>query len=158
MEWRGTHALSLTYKLHNLKNKKKRKTVMLFLHQMKMFLPLIIKAHYCIDIVTRRLFSTYKSVLVLPRYCCIAIVVTCTGFFIYIYIFAPLHLCLTNLKGLPLSCSVSNRLKTQGINSYRFLFQSVQFFSCQRKERKTPGDPLQNTTQWSGLLAAAQPI
>lgn len=62
MEWRGTHALSLTLQLAQFQN------VMLFVHQMKMFLPLIIKAHCCIDIVTRRLFFYIQilSVLALP--------------------------------------------------------------------------------------------
>lgn len=49
-EWRGAHALSLTYKLHNFKchavSSPKR----------KMFLPLTIKAHCCVGNATRHLF------------------------------------------------------------------------------------------------------
>lgn len=50
MEWRGTHALSMTYKLHNLKW---RHAVLL---PNENVLPLIIKAHPRIDTVTCRLF------------------------------------------------------------------------------------------------------
>lgn len=137
---------------------------MLFLHQMEMFLPPIIKAHYC----TARLFSTIRnwSVLVLPmpffsiykRSCCKAIAVTCTGF---LYV-APLpsSKCLTSLKGLPLVLwPAVIKSYVNGfiiLSEFRFLIGPVH--SCQSGGGEEDAVDDANTTQRSGLLAAAQPI
>lgn len=105
MEWRATHALSLTYNLHNLKQCHavlSSNGKCFYLWSLRHITVLIFG--YFLHPKLKCSCSPY-AFFPCKSYCCIAIVVTCTGF----YIFAPLHLllmcsskCLTNLKGLPL--------------------------------------------------------
>lgn len=95
------------------------------------------------------------------RFCCIAIVVSCTGF---LY-FAPLLLtcsseCLTNLKGLPLVLCptvIEDTGYVKGLSYLNFL-EPVQFIYVRAEEERKTLEDLASTTQRSGLLAAAQPI
>lgn len=164
-EWRGTHALSLTYKLHNFKTLSccfSTKWKCFYLRSLRhIIVPLacflqseteVFLFSLCLCFFFLFFFSIYK------RSCCKAIAVTCTGF---LYV-APLpsSKCLTSLKGLPLVLwPAVIKSYVNGfiiLSEFRFLIGPVH--SCQSGGGEEDAVDDANTTQRSGLLAAAQPI
>lgn len=153
LEWWGTHALSLTSKLHNLK-----KNVMLFLHQMNFYLwslrhivVLILSHAACFLHLNLKCSCSPYAFFFHFKHCCIAIVVTCTVFF-YIWPLNMLFKMPHKSKG-PSSCLRPKRNRTHRVSTATWKvylrFESVQ---SRRGEENHQG------IRRSGLLAAAQPI